>query len=174
MDAAAVMASIGGARRGNVSGTCERDAQRQAGDDFDFWQSPGHLLRLCTQRAHDIFHDVMGEDLEVTRQQFAVLWAIRDNPRACQQRLCEITGWDRNTMAGMLTRLVAQGLIRKRRDANDGRLHRIELTAKGEEMLKGMVPDLLEVQRRVLQPLPPELRTTFVQCARIMLGRDPV
>ncbi|MCJ2184271.1 MarR family transcriptional regulator [Novosphingobium sp. 1949] len=160
-----------------TAGDAEADAPAGGWEeptDFDFWQSPGHLLRLCTQRGHDIFHDVLGEHLSVTRQQFAVLWAIRDNPRASQQRLTEITGWDRNTMSGMLSRLVDQGLIEKQRDAHDGRQHRVLLTPSGEAMLQGMVPDLLEVQRRVLEPLPPELRATFIQCARIMLGLPPV
>ncbi|WP_207080845.1 class II aldolase/adducin family protein [Novosphingobium sp. KA1] len=138
--------------------------------DFDYWQSPGHLLRRCTQRAHDIFHEVLAEKITVTRQQFVVLWAIRDNPEASQQRLSEVTGWDRNTMAGMLARLQEQSLIERRRDERDARLYRIHLTPAGLAMLEDMVPELLEVRRRVLEPLPPELREVFVDCARQMLG----
>jgi HCOMODA/2-hydroxy-3-carboxy-muconic semialdehyde decarboxylase len=152
----------------------DQDAHAQVLNDFDYWQSPGHLMRRCTQRAHDIFHEVLAEKITVTRQQFVVLWAIRDNPEASQQRLSEVTGWDRNTMAGMLARLQEQDLIERRRDERDARLYRIHLTRTGRSMLQDMVPELLEVRRRVLEPLPPELREVFVDCARRMLGRPSV
>jgi MarR family transcriptional regulator, lower aerobic nicotinate degradation pathway regulator len=136
---------------------------------FDLWSSPGHLLRRCHQRSHEIFNELLG-DTGVTRQQFSVLWALQQNPDANQQRLSEVTGWDRNTLAAMLGRLVDQKLIERSRDPEDARATRLRLTERGGDLLRDSTPTLREVQQRIIAPIPEAERPAFLAALRTMLS----
>lgn len=144
------------------------DSRKAAAETFDLWNSPGHLLRRCHQRSHEIFNEVLG-DTGVTRQQFSVLWALRQNPDVNQQRLSEVTGWDRNTLAAMIGRLVKQKLIERSRDPDDARAARLRLTVHARELLENSLPALQEIQRRIIAPLPEEARPAFLAALRRMI-----
>jgi DNA-binding MarR family transcriptional regulator len=138
---------------------------------FELGKAPGHLLRRCHQRSHDIYAEVMGPDT-VTRQQTAVLIAVLQNPGASQQDLADITGCDRNTLAEVFRRLERAGLALRQPSARDGRAYEISITRKGAEVVEALLPALEEVQRRILEPLPPEMRAPFLACLRAMSGLE--
>jgi MarR family transcriptional regulator, lower aerobic nicotinate degradation pathway regulator len=134
-------------------------------------EAPGHLLRRCHQRSREIYESLIGRH-GLSRQQFAVLIAMSGNPGASLTHISAATGFDRNTLAEMIGRLAASGYVTRRRSAADARASAIAPTRKGERFVADMMPRAQEVQRRILEPLPPALRPIFVHCLRILLGLD--
>ena len=148
-----------------------RAAERDGISDSELMTWPGHLLRRCHQRSLEIFNDVVGE-YGVTRQQTAVLIALDRTPGATQQGLSDASGFDRNTLAEILRRLTAKDLIVRRRSDRDSRAYEISLTDAGRKLLKELLPRSVEVQRRIVEPLPPELRDAFIKSMRIIVGLE--
>ncbi|HEV3008239.1 MAG TPA: MarR family transcriptional regulator [Burkholderiales bacterium] len=140
-------------------------------EPLDLRLAPGHLLRRCHQRSHEIFNQAIGKR-GITRQQTAVLLVLAEHPGASQQELSDASGFDRNTLAEISNRLIRKGLIERRRSDSDSRAYEVFLTAAGSRLVKRILPDAHEVQRRILEPLPAELRDVFVRCLRIMLGLE--
>jgi len=137
--------------------------------DGDLLTWPGYLLRRCHQRSLEIFNEVVGA-YDVTRQQTAVLMTLQRIPGATQQRLSDASGFDRNTLAEILNRLKAKGLIDRRRSARDSRAYEIHLTAKASALLVKLISGGAEVQRRIVAPLPPDMRDAFIKSMRILIG----
>jgi MarR family transcriptional regulator, lower aerobic nicotinate degradation pathway regulator len=144
---------------------------RKASGNLDLLHAPGHLLRRCHQRSHEIFNQAIGKR-GITRQQTALLIVLAERPGASQQVLSEASGFDRNTLADITGRLIRKGLIERRRSEDDSRAYEVFLTPAGSRLVKRIMADAHEVQRRILEPLPPELREVFVRCLRIMLGLE--
>ncbi len=140
-------------------------------------QAPGHLLRRCHRRSREIYEELIGHR-GVSRQQFAVLIALATRSGkargagASLTRIAAATGFDRNTLAEMITRLKRGGYLARRRSAADGRAYEIALTRKGARFVAEMMPRAHEVQRRIMAPLPPALRPVFLHCLRLLLGLD--
>jgi DNA-binding MarR family transcriptional regulator len=147
---------------------CEPDIE-EALAGWDAVRLPGPLLRLVHQRSHDLYTELVGRD-GPTRQQIAVLIALYQRPGASQAELTAATGIDRNTLAEMLGRLVERGLVERRRAAGDGRAWELRLGPTGAALLRETMPAALRVQRLLLEPIPPELRETFLECLRRVAG----
>ncbi|RYY29379.1 MAG: MarR family transcriptional regulator [Sphingomonadales bacterium] len=136
---------------------------------FDLSTAPGHLLRRCHQRSHELYMEVTGE-FGLTRQQFAFLLALLQQPGANVQELADVTGTDRNTLGGMVSRLEAKGLIDRRRSDRDARAYELRISAAGVELLREMEPAIGTVGERILEPLTPEERVIFLGLARKLGG----
>lgn len=91
-------------------------------------------------------------------------------PGSSLQALVEPTGTDRNTLAEIAPRLVRRGLLHRRRDARDGRAYQFVLTPRGTALLQRIDPVLALIQRRILAPLQPRERATFIRCLRKLAG----
>jgi len=159
------------ARRARLDGRKSRDNAEARAAGLPLEEAPGHLLRRCHQRSREIYESLIGRH-GLSRQQFAVLIAMAGDPGASLTRISAATGFDRNTLAEMIGRLVKQGYVTRRRSKADARAFAITLAPKGARFVATMMPRAHEVQRRILAPLPPALRPVFVRCLRILLGLD--
>ncbi|MFM0341439.1 MarR family winged helix-turn-helix transcriptional regulator [Paraburkholderia fungorum] len=145
---------------------------RKIADQFDLREAPGHLLRRCHSRARAIFDDLIGRQTGLSKQQMALMVAIARIPNATHAQLSEETGFDRNTLADTLDRLISKGLARRERSEIDARAYQIQLTSDGINQLESLIPLAHEVQQKIIEPLPEELRPIFIQCLRILAGID--
>lgn len=93
--------------------------------NFDLATAPGHLLRRCHQRSHELYNEVTAE-FGLTRQQFALLLVLLKHPGASVQDLADFTGTDRNTLGGIVSRLEAKRLVERRRSKRDARAYELE------------------------------------------------
>ncbi len=99
---------------------------------------PGHLLRRALQAMNLLWmHDVSNT---ITSPQFAALNALYREPDIDQRTLGERISLDRSTMAEVVARLSAKGLIKATRDVRDGRRKAIRLTPKGLAVLQRLIP----------------------------------
>jgi DNA-binding MarR family transcriptional regulator len=104
----------------------------------DLMLHPGHLLRRALQAMNLLWdRDVSST---ITSPQFAALNALYREPAIDQRTLGERISLDRSTMAEVVARLSAKGLIRAARDAADGRRKTIQLTPRGLATLQRLIP----------------------------------
>ena len=101
-------------------------------------QHPGHLLRRAVQVMNLLWDEEVSHT--ITSPQFAALNALHREPNLDQRTLGLRVSLDRSTMAEVVSRLSARGLIRTERDARDGRRKTITLTAKGHSTLQHLIP----------------------------------
>ncbi len=137
--------------------------------NFDLSSAPGHLLRRCHQRSHELYNQVTG-GFGLTRQQFSLLLALLQHPGASVQELADRTGTDRNTLGGIVTRLKAKKLIDRQRSERDARAYELRITNAGIDLLREMEPSIQTVGQRILEPLAPDEREAFLKAARKLAG----
>ncbi len=140
-------------------------------DRFVLTDVVSHLLRRAHFRAEDLFAAEFGKD-GLTPRQKALLITVYQNPGANQNELAERIALDRNTFAEMLNRMVASGLVERRRARDDARAYEINITSEGIDLLLEILPRDGDVEAKVLEPLPEEYRALFIKCLRIMAGLE--
>ena len=104
----------------------------------DLMQHPGHLLRRSLQVMNLLWNEEVSH--AITSPQFAALNALHCEPKLDQRTLGQRISLDRSTMADVVARLSARGLIRTERDFRDGRRKTITLTPKGLKVLQHLIP----------------------------------
>ena len=119
---------------------------------FEQRQIAGHLIRLCQQRAIDLFVEEVGVDGPNPRQ-FSVLINVFQNPGMSQTALVEASGIDRSTLTEVLKRMIDRGMISKRRAEADQRTNALFLTDQGRATLASAFEDAERVQQRILSPI---------------------
>lgn len=113
-------------------------------------RSPSHLLHRAVQLALDIYAEELGAGA-VTQRQFAVLAAAAEHDGATQTDLVRLTGIDRSTMAEMAARLIAKGLLQRRRSPSDARANAVSLTEAGRAVLEAARPKMAAADARLLK-----------------------
>ena len=116
-------------------------------------RSATHLIHRAGQCATDIFQAEARES-GLTPRQFAVLMTIAEEEGLTQTDLVDRTGIDRSTLADIVARLLARGLIHRRRAKEDGRAYAIKLTSQGWKGLREAEPGAAATDLRLLAVLP--------------------
>jgi DNA-binding MarR family transcriptional regulator len=124
-------------------------------------RSPIHLLHRAHQAVGQIF--AMGmQTNDLTPRQLAVLVAVAENEGLSQTDLVERTGIDRSTLADVVKRLKAKGLLQRRRTKEDARAYAVKLTEEGRRVLRTAEPLAKRVEERILDALPAKQRDQFM------------
>lgn len=142
-------------------------------EDFDLGWAPGHLLRRCHQRFQALFSEAAAE-FALTPQQTAVLIAVHQSPGSSFRALTARTGIDRNTLREIIARLIARGVVVRRRSARDPRCHDLRISADGLAVLLAIEDETRRVEALMLAPLAAAERADFIAAARKIarLGTD--
>jgi len=122
--------------------------------DYALDEQAGHLLRRAYQRHLALFQGIMGED-GPTSMQFAALVTLWKRGPLSQNLLGRLLAMDPPTVKGVVARLMARGLVERRRDAADARLLRVALTPAAMAALPGWVERAKAITAATLAPLPP-------------------
>jgi len=112
--------------------------------------STSHLLHRAEQLASDRFAKLVDG---ITLRQFAVLAAVAEAPGLSQVDLVRATGIDRSTLADMMNRMEARGLVERTTSQLDGRAHAVHLTASGTAIFKASINHALAADARILDLL---------------------
>lgn len=105
--------------------------------------------------------DSRARDLGLTRPQWRVLVFLARSEGINQSGLAEIIEVERMTLGRMIDRLEAAGLVERRPDASDRRVHRLYLSAKAKPLLDDMVVLANELQDEALDGLSDADRNTL-------------
>ncbi len=120
-------------------------------------------LRLLEAR-YDVLYQNLTAQSDITPRQFGVLIALYQQGPLTPSVLAEHISCDRNTLSEMLKRMTARKLIAKKSNSEDRRSIQVQITAKGEQALLGVVPAAAELQNMMLAPLRKEDRAHFLKC----------
>ncbi len=153
-----------------------RDRKRQGADAAEADHSvaveldhlPGHNIRRLQQIAVAVFlqeTDTHG----ITPVQYAALRAIGDAPGIDQRSLARAIGFDTSTIAGVVDRLEARGLMTRHTAPEDRRARRLSLSPAGRALLCAATPAILRAQARMLAPLSRSEQAEFMRMLRVLV-----
>lgn len=100
-------------------------------------QEAFHLLRQLFQQHTARWQHALPE---LTKPQYAVLRSIAENPGIEQVALTEVAVSTKATLAEMLSRMEARGLVKREHDPADKRRRFVFLTPEGEALLASCKP----------------------------------
>ena len=132
---------------------------------------PGHQIRRLQQIAVAIFLQE-AEPYGVTPVQCAAMITVGNGSEMDQRTLARTIGFDTSTIAGVIDRLEARGLVRRSLSALDARVRLITLTEEGRALLGRLMPSVMCAQRRMLEPLSKDERTEFMRMLRKLVGSN--
>lgn len=136
-------------------------------------QIPGHLFRRLHQIAVAKF-SLESEPFGLTPLQWAALDAIERKPGVDQSTLSRDIALDTSTVAGVIYRLEARGLIKREASATDRRLRVLFLTDEGRDLLVRATPVVMEMQHWLLGPLNAEEQSQFMELMLRLVNRTDV
>ena len=143
-------------------------ASRTTPDPVDLDALPGHYIRRLQQIAVAIFLQET-ESSGVTPVQYAALQAVGNQPALDQRSLARQIGLDTSTVAGVVDRLEARGLMLRAASPTDRRVRLLHLTPDGEAALAAIVPAMQRAQEKILAPLPPGERRQFMRMLKTLV-----
>ncbi|MCP2236121.1 MarR family winged helix-turn-helix transcriptional regulator [Prauserella halophila] len=111
--------------------------------------APGYVARRLYQAYLAVW--VRMVDASITGPQFAVLVAVDDYPGEDQGSLAHVAALDRSTMADVVRRLEARGLLTRETAENDGRRKLLYLTDEGHEQLAGVNRRARDLDQKLVQ-----------------------
>jgi len=124
--------------------------------------SPSHQMHRALQLALDVYAEEVGAD-GPTQRQFAVLEAVSVQAGLTQTDLVKATGIDRSTLADLVSRMTAKGLLERERSALDARAMAVRLSADGAAMLEAAKPRVQAADKRIMGLLPKGKREAFLE-----------
>lgn len=123
--------------------------------------SPSHLMHRALQLALDVYAEELGTD-GPTQRQFAVLEAVSQRAGLTQTDLVKATGIDRSTLADLVSRMTAKGMLDRERSSLDARAKAVRLSAAGEAALAAARPRVIAADKRIMGLLPKAKRDLFL------------
>lgn len=112
---------------------------------MSFADSPAMRLRTAYLTMHRAFQRHFRGSWETTADQFVVLSLLAEADAATQRELVERSGSDPNTIAAMLSRLEARGLVERTPHEADARALRVRLTAEGRRLRRQLAESSREL-----------------------------
>jgi MarR family transcriptional regulator for hemolysin len=73
-----------------------------------------------------------------SRSSWLILIALKSRPRASQRAIAEVVGIQNATLTHHLNAMESAGLLTRRRDPENRRVHLVELTEAGEAAFRGL------------------------------------
>lgn len=123
--------------------------------------SASHLMHRALQLAQDIYVEEVGAG-GPTQRQFAVLEIAARNGGLTQTDLVRATGIDRSTLADLVARMTAKGLLNRERSTLDGRAKAVSVSEEGLALLETVRARVEAADRRILALLPKTRRDSFM------------
>lgn len=94
-------------------------------------------------RCYQAFESVSAahiRELDLTPSQFDIIATLGNTPGMTSKTLGEKTLITKGTLTGVVDRLIAKGLVRRKQCEHDGRSQIVQLTKKGEAMFDVVFP----------------------------------
>jgi DNA-binding MarR family transcriptional regulator len=145
---------------GMSSRTARAIAKPEEERRLEIFEKPGHLIRRLHQISNSVFIE-QAKAYDLTPAQFASLLAVEFTPGIDQASLGRTVALDRTTVSVVVGRLVAKGLIERKRGS--GRKVALALTGTARAMIEVMRPRIECVDDILLAPLNAAERDIFMR-----------
>lgn len=136
---------------------------------MDLNQSSGFLIN---QLAHlmKVELDQRLAKYQVTTSQWAVLALLWKTEGLSQVEIQQAFHIEKATVAGLIQRMIRLGLLYKKIDAADKRVHRVYLTEKGKSLEQQLVVEAQAVNEQMLQGFSNVQREQFFEIMKLALS----
>jgi DNA-binding MarR family transcriptional regulator len=135
--------------------------------------APGSMA-LLMRLAKQVYRRSSEELLGMHMRHLMALSYVHDHDGGPQQELAEALCMDANNVVLLLNELEQAGYVARRRDPDDRRRHRVELTAAGAKALANAEHAQETIEDDVLQALDAEERATLWRLlTRALRGAEP-
>jgi len=128
-----------------------------------------HLLRRLDQCATQLYSTETADN-DLTLRQLAILTAISRQEDLSQTDLVTITGIDRSTVAGIVSRLIRKGLLERKRSPLDGRAYCVRLSKRGAKAIAGADRLYSKVEKKLLAGVSAAEASQFVSTLQTILS----
>jgi len=126
-----------------------------------------HLLRQLFQQHTARWQQALPD---LTKPQYAVMRSVAEQPGIEQVVLIEAAVSTKATLAEMLSRMEARGLVRREHDPADKHRRFVYLTEQGEALLNRSIPQGNEIDDEFLGRLSDGEREQFTRLVRKMMA----
>ncbi|MDF2115791.1 MarR family winged helix-turn-helix transcriptional regulator [Roseiarcaceae bacterium H3SJ34-1] len=126
------------------------------------YNMPAHLVRRLQQVTQAIFEAEAGS-FGITSAQFAILQTVSLLPGLEQREVAAAAGYDSVTTSQIIRKLEVLGLLRRNKGSRSRRGQSVHLTEEGVQALTEIRPAIDRIQARLIERLPEEKRTAFLQ-----------
>jgi DNA-binding MarR family transcriptional regulator len=102
---------------------------------------------------------------------YLVLTALAEQPVRTQAALAQAISADKSRIIGVLDNLQQRGLISRRPDTSDRRVHLLSLTPAGERLRGSVQAAIRDSEEEVLAAVPPADRDAFLRSLKALYER---
>ncbi len=99
---------------------------------------------------------------------YIVLTALVEQPVRTQAALAQVIRADKSRIIGVLDELQQRGLIQRRPDEADRRVHLLSLTSAGDRLRRSVEAAIRRREEQVLAVLPPADRESFLRSLKAL------
>lgn len=128
----------------------------------------GHLIRRAQQRHNALWQQEVSK--RVSSVQYAALTTLQRSPGMSQNELGAALDLDRSTIADLVSRMVARGVISREQDATDRRRNLLHLTPLGAAEVNELRPGVERVNRLLTDPLDSQQTEQLRRLLRALLA----
>jgi len=100
-------------------------------------------------------------DHGLTPEQYGVLATLCNRDGISQRELADHLVKDRPNITRILDKLQQKGLVERRPDPADRRIHRLYATAEGHALLQELIPSVLKLRKQMFGALSPAEQKTL-------------
>ncbi len=125
------------------------------------FKRPGFLIRRMHQIHGFLFAEETGE-FNITPVQYSLLTALDAHGEMDQNTLAIEVGLERSSVAEVIPRLHARGLVNRTQAEHDKRLRLVKLTPQGKRLVTKMAPAVQRAHDRTIDHLSPAERDFFM------------
>lgn len=129
--------------------------QETANNNFDLYSRPGFLIRRLHQIHLHLFNEETRE-YAISPVQYSLLTVLDEHGEMDQNTLALKLGLERTSVAEVIPRLVARGLLSRRQNDLDKRFKLVDLTVEGKHLLCEMREAVERAHDMTINALPVE------------------
>ncbi len=146
-------------------------AERQARSPL--FSRPGFLIRRMHQ-IHTFLFAQETSEFNITPVQYSLLTALESLGEMDQNSLAIEVGLERSSVAEVIPRLNARGLVSRTQVEHDKRLRLVRLTPAGKRLVRKMASAVQRAHDRTIEHLSPAERDVFMlQLIRLVEANNP-
>jgi DNA-binding MarR family transcriptional regulator len=135
---------------------------------------PGFLIRRLHQ-IHGYLFAQQTVDFGVTPVQYSVMTVLSERAESDQITIAREVGLERTTVADVLARLEARGLVTRHSDPMDQRVRLARLSAEGQKLVKNMFKAVERAHALTIAPLSkPEQKQLMMLLVRVLEANNEV
>ncbi|VVB68273.1 Transcriptional regulator SlyA [uncultured archaeon] len=135
--------------------------------DFSIDQSLGYLVAKTNLLMKSYFsRAIKQKSLDITPEQWAVLYAVVKNPGISQTEIARISMKDKANATHIIDALEKKGYIKRIIDHEDRRVKVITPTSAGEEVLKRLIAIAKTMNAEFMQDLTATERQSLIESLR--------